>query len=489
MDYEESRSFDPKKVLYLIIGIIIIGIGIYFIVTIPTKVTTVPSTTVTTFAPANKTIAVELTDPLSAPPGTSSLVLNYTNFSVLTENGIKENFSAYGSVNLMNLSNYSDVIAVVKIPSNTLIRSVAINIKSGYIVIDNNTYPLNIINGSSQIAVLSFIKNDTGLMIRLNPGVMEFYNATNNQTKFGLEPYGQAFGLTKHYANSTTARIHMHIQINSSIRSEFGNYRPNVTITSTYLAINNSSNETNLRITVRNNNNYPIIIRNVMLYGNMQLEGINYGRISPMMPFNASYKVKPIFVLGANSSTNHTIPQNMTRNNQIIQGLSNFLPKNIASSINVSVYSNLKRYNMSNLSISAEVANAEMFRYQYHNVLNFLVLSNGSLELPFNYQFPYAQKGYVISPHSNETFTYYGSLSPIRGIPSPIIRGAGSASANGSGKGFNVSGNFTMRSRVNGTLIHLPFHNPIIMPIEGEQYKVVVMGENGVFASANVTAS
>ncbi len=484
MEYEESRSFDPKKVLYLIIGIIIIGIGIYLIVSIPTKVTTVPSSTIPKALPStNQTIAVELTDPLSLPSGTSSLVLNYTNFSVFTKNNVQTNFSASGSVNLLNLSNYSDVIAIIKVPSNTLIQKVAINIKSGYIVIDNNTYPLNVINGSSPIAVVSFIAKDTGLMVRLNPGILEFYNATNNQTKFGLEPYGQAFGLSNHYVNSTEIKVHGHILINSSIRAEFGRYKPNVTITSSYLEVNNSSNETSLTINVRNNNNYPIIIRNVMLYGNMQLKGINYGMASPMMPFNASYKVKPIFVLGNNSSNmNHTILPNITRGNHLMPNINNILPKNVASNINVSIYSHLKRYNMSNFNISETVANAEMFRYQYHNVLNFLVLSNGSMELPFNYLFDYAQKGYVINPNSNAALHYYGSLSPIRGIPSPIIRGRAAISS-------NVSGNFTVVSRVNGTIIHLPFHNPQIAPIKGEQYRIVVIGENGVFASANVTAS
>ncbi|MCL5106453.1 MAG: hypothetical protein M1331_03605 [Candidatus Marsarchaeota archaeon] len=63
----------------------------------------------------------------------------------------------------------------------------------------------------------------------------------------------------------------------------------------------------------------------------------------------------------------------------------------LSNNTNLSIIGDMRDFNMSRMR--SAISNASMFSRQYHNVLNFIILSNGSLSLPFS-----RQSGFASSP-------------------------------------------------------------------------------------------
>ena len=154
----------------------------------------------------------------------------------------------------------------------------------------------------------------------------------------------------------------------------------------------------------------------------------------------------------ANSSINLTaITSNYSAFNSefglnVSPSVFNSIRANIQNKLNLSVMESMHNFNISNVKLRGFIQAANAFNGRYHNMLAFIISTNGTLMLPFDANQAEGPQGYAIAPGSSATFTYNGAISVG-----------------------------------NGRLV--------IMPLQNQTYSVRVTGEAGAIAMSNVTAS
>ncbi len=485
MNSNNESSKGIKYIAYLIIGIILVILAIY-IYTTPTNYKVVTTNSIVTnstysfYAPKN--VSIEITDPLELPTNTTSLYINYTGFRLGLSNNSVINTNYRGRINLLNLSNYSQVLGVVKIKRGILINNITLYLENGHMSIGNKTYNLSTPNSFEFNSTL-FNKSDLGLLIDLNPSVIQFYNSSENQSSFGFEPYGYALGLNKTYLNKSDFILGKKLHVNFSINARLNQFKPNLTISNEKL-VGYKNNSTLFSFTLTNNNNYPVTIRNVMLFGSMNIVGLNYTGITPMMPYKFGYNQSGKFnVNGSGFGYNQSSKFNINSSGKGISGVIN-------SSYKIKPIFLTNHSLISNTIINKIVVNSSfskfVFNERYHNVLNFLISDNGELYIPhLNDMHQYINSGYVIAPHSNYTFVYLGEIYLFNNYIHPI-----NSKSNVAANASMLHGNISVKLTNYNTSIRIPFNKPIaVVPINGSNYTMFINGERGVDVSVNLTAS
>ncbi|EQD59214.1 hypothetical protein B2A_04068 [mine drainage metagenome] len=496
--------------LTYIIGIIIV-IAIVVIAykalapSVSAPITVVPSA-------ANNTVMVQLTDPPAVPNGTQALMLYYSNIEL--HNAGKSNstgfisLNASGSVNLMSLTNLTQTIGVGKVNKSANFDLLRLNISSATITIDNTTYNVSVPNNRLLVR-LSSLMNTTSptAIVDFYPSVLQIY--ASNQTIFVLVPSLKGVVIRGLPLNSTQAHVGVKARIENSARAEMDRLRPNITITNSILDVHNTS--VGFTVTVKDNSNSSVTMKDIMLSGYMRWLGPIAMPIIRGMPTSVDTSGNGI---RANTKSNTSVDteSNGTSANTVIEGnassgfnlgslgsllgsmninginlsnmsgmlsdlgdmlsehgmnisdmhgfnfgignLSNSTLKHLGeilnSRMNASVLEDMHNLNISNVSVRDMLREVNNFSNNYHNVLNFVVMSNGTLSLPFNSaEFEdgqsRGQNGYNISAGSSVTFSFNGTV------------------------GFGNS----------------PFH---VLPLVNQTYSIRAIGEDGARASANVTA-
>ena len=282
---------------------------------------------------------------------------------------------------------------------------------------------------------------------------------------------------------------------------------PNITITNASLSV--TANHTSFSVTVKNSGNSTAYVNHILLFGIMGMnlsaganadvhaavqqvpeqylfQGSGFGGITTVIKSysNGSYNASSLFgeladkygvnlssgiKAGISSALNdHNLSDlleqvansgvNITEmasnssafNNEFGFNVSpsefNSIRANLQNRINLSVMESMHNFNVSDDRLKGVIRDANAFNGRYHNVLTFIISTNGTLTLPFDANQAEGPQGYSIAPGSSATFTYNGAIS------------AG-----------------------NGRLV--------IMPLQNQTYSVRVTGEAGAFAKVNVTAS
>jgi hypothetical protein len=153
----------------------------------------------------------------------------------------------------------------------------------------------------------------------------------------------------------------------------------------------------------------------------------------------------------ANSSINITaITSNSSAFNKefglnVSQSEFNSIRSNMQNRVNLSVMESMRNFNITNPRLKGFISAANAFNGRYHNMLTFIISTNGTLMLPFDANEAEGPQGYAIAPGSSATFTYNGTISVG-----------------------------------NGRLV--------IMPLENQTYSVRITGEAGAVATSNVIA-
>lgn len=446
------------------------------------------SVPVTTTAPssANSTVMVQLTDPPAVPNGTQALMLYYSNIELHAAGKSNStgfvSLNASGSVNLMNLTNLTQTVGVGKVSKTANFDLLRLNISGATITIGNATYNVSVPNNRLLVR-LSSLMNATSptALIDFYPSVLQIYAA--NQTIFVLVPSLKGVVIKGLPLNSTQAHVGAKARIENSARAEIERLTPNITITQSKLSVQNTS--VDFSVTVKDNSNSSVMVKDVMLSGYMR-------RLGPIaMPIVR--KAPPRFdsssggfgdvsgglnlgSLGSLLGSLNLSGMNFTNMSSIVSSLGNVLSAHginisdihgfgignlsnssiedlgnmLKSRMNASVLEDIRNINISNASVEGILHEVGNFSMNYHNVLNFIVLGNGTLSLPFDSaEFEDGQQngqnGYNLSAGSSETFGFSGTI----GFGSSPIR---------------------------------------ILPLVNQTYSIRVVGEEGARASANVTA-
>ncbi|MEM4065334.1 MAG: hypothetical protein QXV17_00480 [Candidatus Micrarchaeaceae archaeon] len=489
-----------KTIWYIIAVIIIVGIIIYVAIT-PAHVTTISSLIA---------VPILLTDPPHLPAGATSLNISYSSLRVHYIGSANASgwldVSSSGTINLMHLINFTEVIGVANLPINSSINIVQFNITSASITINGTAYPVTVPKQqvSAKIAANGRLNATSGLLADLSPTVVTIY--TTNSTIFVLVPSLKAVVVP---SVNASAKVAGNIsKLAYAYKHEIESIKPNLTVISKSLEVG-ANGTTSISITIKDNSNKSATINHIMLFGN---ESVTLSKIAvPMQPFSIgqamhfgpntseisgilgiyhSNNITKAFITNANVMNVSSIASamisemedhgvNISNSSEISAYISKYTSRlknedfgmnnNFSMMVNSSslgevedhwgnVYNNWRLISQNASALGLNISQfsekfQEMaamrikFEQQYMRVLNFIVESNGTLALPFNSdQMFEGNVGYVLAPGSQATFSFSGKIEYANG-------------------------------------------HVIITPIPGATYKVVLIGEEGAYATTNVTAS
>ncbi len=212
-------------------------------------------------------VAFQLTDPPKVPAGTQALNITYSSLQAhYVGSGGASGWisgSGSGSLDLMALINASQVIGTGKVPVNATIDKVSFNITSATIVINGTAHSVTVPSGKLTTAVNSSGKAtaNSSVLIDMSPVVATIY--TQNSTVFVMVPSLKAV-----FIGNMQLKLHLgqKKQLNNTEQDELARITPSISVSSESLIVTNNATTT-FTVTVKNNGNNAITIRHVVLYG------------------------------------------------------------------------------------------------------------------------------------------------------------------------------------------------------------------------------
>lgn len=220
------------------------------------------------FGLVNKTylLTVQLTDPAHLPSGTESLSINYSSLAVHVLNASGSQWigaKAGGDLNLLGLANFSTVISTIRIPFGSFVDMARLNVTSARIKVYNVSYPLSISNREMLASVSGAGENNqsASLLLDLSPTVTPVFSSNSSSFAMITSMKGVIVNGT-----SITQNINSTARINSSVMKKISFAGPDITITSASLAA--SGNTTQVSVKVRDNSNSSVVVRGILVIGN-----------------------------------------------------------------------------------------------------------------------------------------------------------------------------------------------------------------------------
>jgi hypothetical protein len=498
-----------NKAVSYIIGIIVILAIIYIAIGLVTPKPSIAPTTVAPSLSSNGTVALMLTDPAQVPAGTTALNVTFSGARIhetgATNSSGFVNINASGTIDLLSLLNVAQTLGIVSLNKTKSYDSIILNVSSSTITINGTTYNVTLPSNKLNVHVGNVNSTSGAVLVDLSPTIVQIIST--NQTTFVMVPSVKAVVVGSNNVNSTAIRVGARARLNADMHSKLSLATPNITITNASLSV--TANHTSFSVTVKNSGNSTAYVNHILLFGIMGMnlsaganadvhaavqqvpeqylfQGSGFGGITTVIKSysNGSYNASSLFgeladkygvnlssgiKAGISSALNdHNLSDlleqvansgvNITEmasnssafNNEFGFNVSpsefNSIRANLQNRINLSVMESMHNFNVSDDRLKGVIRDANAFNGRYHNVLTFIISTNGTLTLPFDANQAEGPQGYSIAPGSSATFTYNGAIS------------AG-----------------------NGRLV--------IMPLQNQTYSVRVTGEAGAFAKVNVTAS
>lgn len=401
---------------------------------------------------------VMLTDPPIVPTGTTALVITYSSVKVHTSGSSGSgwlNATGSGTINLMSLLNTTEVIGAANISANSTINMISFNVTSATITINGTTSNVTVPSRTvtAHITGESKVNATSGLLLDLSPTVAAIYTA--NSTVFVMVPSVRAIVVGNRNV-SVQHSVGSRAALNASEKQDLEDAKANISIASSSLSVN--GNSTVLSVTVKDNSNFSVLLRHILVFGNYSVV------VASSTGANASVHVvedngsvsdrRNNTEGGANAHVNVTSRETSSTDNGGVNAHSNV-------TVNITASPNTSAVHADNANVPPAASNSssdalgasesefvsEGIHVQHTRMFNFLVSNSGALILPsLSSEFEGQNAGYNLTAGSTVTFTFSGNMSFGEG--------------------------------------HIT-----ITPSVGSTYKLVVSGEHGSYATANVTAS
>lgn len=430
--------------------------------------------------PGSLNVPLSLTDPPHVPAGTTALQINYSSVEVHLSSASNASgwltSNAAGTVNLISLVNVSQAIGNVSIPANATVNMVRFDISSASITVNGTLYNVTVPSSKVTAHVEGSLKGTSGILLDLSPTVAMIF--TQNSTIFVMVPSLRAVVVSQ--AN-TTVKVGERRNLNRNESGALEAATPVIGISNASISVD--ANTTSLSITVKNNANQSVLLKHILVFGNesatitarahrsisinssianisvqaQKRPSLNLGLEEVQTEANPNANLD---VIGVNTSLNATVGENASAN------------ANSASESHAST--NSSRDGHGNVSIDESHSEANSTALEQNNqttkneteseginrmnitvvartiqslrTINFLVQGNSTALVLPAMEGEFSGEGYSLAAGSSVTFTFIGNIS------------AGES-------------------------------NIVIKPIAGESYRIVAIGEESAFASANVTAS
>lgn len=471
---------EKSKIGYIIVGVIILALLAYY-----SAISAKPSKAIVPSIPGY-TVYAALTDPPHVPNGTQVLNMSYADvrFHVVGANYSEWITSASsGEVNLLGLVNISRLLGSVNVPHNALVNELAFNVTGLSIVVNGTSYPVAVPNSTLTLHIAKGVNATSTVLADLSPTVVTII--TNNSTPvFVMVPSVRAVIVPGVSSNLKSTGYEA---VNATEHEMLELARPNISITGASLST--VGNVTRISISVSNNANESVVLRNVLIFGNetatiyfnlsrggfiMPMQerqplpmGVNVSKfgnsIMPVMP-NISQNLTPSL-----GNFGHVVPKmfngNIEFNSTSFGDLADYLeehhgPLNATefqaifgnvlgnASLRIPAFAHMNESQLEEIRNMALINRKIMLEHTHFRVVNFLVGKNGTLILPFSQLeavSDYYEGGYVLAPHTTATLTFDGKMT------------------------------------IGNSNIVLKFES-------GSTYRVIVIGEEGARAFTNVTA-
>ncbi len=469
--------------LIAIVIVAIIGLSLF------TGTSSSSTTTSTGQAQSNNTVAIRLTDPPVVPSGTTSLTITYSSVGVQASGTQHSGWvysNASGSVNLLSLLNLSQTIATVSIPNNASLQNVGFNVTSAEITINGTSYNVTIPSGkvTAHVEGVSRINGTGSILLSLSPTVAAVLTA--NSTIFVLVPSLRAVIVG---TNETMLHVGQISKLNSSDKEGISRNALNVTITSAVLSA--VGNSTSVGVTVKNSANQTVVINHLAIFGNVSTE-LNSTNI-----LDRSSRLWGLLNTSVRSSSGcaNITSNSMHPNPNDRPGL--VADANLSANANVSVHmgnasANSTDHMQSNNSAAGNHMDlnatdfgdaAKNISSDYHMRFNSSVCTSSGL---------HDAQGELSSRMSNLSADFGKSQAHFKmvlfavfqngtmAVPSSLedFNGSGYQLAAGQSATFNFTGQMAQGDG-----------NLVVRLENGSAYRIVVRGEEGLSASANVTAT
>ncbi len=433
-------------------------------------------------------LAVQLTDPPFVPAGTSALVITYSSVQLHPSSSPAGSgwitSSSGGSVDLMSLQNLSQTVATFALAANTTVNQVRFNVTSATITINGTTYSVLLSNSTIQASVNARASaNSTSassILVDLSPTVVAIYTA--NSTVFVMVPSVRAVVVPG------LGRAYLHVGARSSLgqpaKAAISFEARQISLSGA--ALSQNGNTTTLSVTVTDTSNSSVVLRNLMLSG-PQMVRVRVGSnvIVPQVP-PTTVNASGYGNISTGGSDAHWI---IIANGSVQSGGDANTSSNVTFETHAS--SGLSNGN-------AQVRVGSMIAFL--RTIDFIVLSNGTLALPYSasgtnciratplsanasataalpgvstgagayansavycpYRY-YNSSGYTLQPGQSITLSFTGTI----GTAFPGIYNCPNAASGAACGGFMAG----------------------IVP--GDTYQIAVTGSGGAFATANVVAT
>ncbi len=421
--------------------------------------------------------SLSLTDPPQVPSGTTSLVINYSSLAVHTVAGAWITSNTSGSVDLLTLTNASQVLGNVNVSKGTIIDMARFYVSAVQITINGTAYNVTVPSGqvTAHLSTPSTVNGVTQVLVQLSPVVVTIF--TNTTPEFVLVPSVRAIAIGN--ASAARPREGERTSLSARERDDLEAAAPNITITSASLSEVNGS--TMLSITVKDNSNASVDLRHIGVRGAESVsvnaaaanqmadaiinrtEGIlshienesqhsnsaaranasAHDNISTNGAANSSANGTINISARINSSVSAHVHDNNTQGQDSTQGsysqglyqvnltaISGYEHEigdlagsaNIHSFINASVMNgtvNTTAFGASVLhmvrdSLDTNLHGFEAFQ-QDNRILQFQIMANGTLALPFSEDQFSNGYGYNLSAGQSHTFTFSGPVTLANG--------------------------------------------------------------------------
>ena len=473
-------------------------------------------------------IALQLTDPPQVPSGTQSLVVTYSSaqLHLLNKNGTSTwvNSSQSGSADLLSLVNLTQTIASFSVAANVMITQARFNVTSAKITVNGTTYPVAVPEPeiTANVTSNSSVNSTSSVVVDLSPTVITIF--TSNSTLFVMVPSVRAVLVP----GLPPANIHIGAKGNLTVRDrdELEHIRPNMRITGAALSVN--GNVTSLSVTVVDDSNQSVRLKQVVLRGTPSV----VVALNDSVTANSTIQAQmPLATVGSNASVNaSTYPGNIYASGNLnSRDGGGMMNGGAESSDHVSALINGRMEDLGNaMAANLSLGTSGVCQGECQNevrqsyiisrfaMLDFIVLANGTLALPYSYIhplpepyaveacvhpvesagvnasagsavnitggayvspavycLPYNESGYLLQPGQSVTLTFNGRIGfggvcepPPPGVAEPMVRTT--------------------------TLPNIPIWRwcPFSVGIvPGENYTIDVTGTRGAFAATTVTAT
>lgn len=221
------------------------------------------------------TVYVKVTDPSIAPLGTQSINISYSGLQLQVRNSSGTswiNTGSNGTINLIALRNQSQTLSEASLPAGTVPNAARFNITSGTIVINGTQYILTIPKHGINFTLSGKAGSSRALSALLGISSSVSTSFADNSSTFFLSAFPTAILLPE----SQNSYVGLHQALSATEKSALESQKPSIRILSS--SVEQQGNASVISATVEDNSSAPVTLYLLSLSGN---ESVKISSISP----------------------------------------------------------------------------------------------------------------------------------------------------------------------------------------------------------------